>query len=467
MKKVVPSTGETTIFVYDAAGALAAEYSTATPSADPTTAYLTTDHLGSPRVITDDNGEVISRRDFMPFGEELGAGVGARAANQQYSVVGSDNIRQRFTGYEKDDESGLDFAEARMYKNKHGRFTAVDPLLASANGANPQTFNRYIYTGNNPVNHTDPSGLNWCRDSNGIKWTGFDKACADSETEVGGSEMEVTRSGRTNNGYFVRKGQIVIFDNKTGNVRIIRDVPAQGAATAQGQSVASTTGSTSAQTAAGAAAASAAQGTPSGTTSDLAVPCSASDPTCGHSVAAPPPRLEVGASADEVLDAAQTGLELIGMVPGLELADVASGVIDLTRGNHAGAALSAGALLPFGGQAFTATKWARRFGRLGSDATRAQVDEIASTLVDRGYTIRNGGQRGLKEEYLPPLLGGRKGGSYVDITATHPKYGTIRINTVDTLRNGKTPTARERRNAARIRKQIGSGQHLLLIPKRR
>ncbi|MBL8183414.1 MAG: hypothetical protein JNK51_00675 [Blastocatellia bacterium] len=49
-----------------------------------------------------------------------------------------------------------------MYQNKHGRFTAPDPLLASASAANPQTFNRYIYTGNNPVNITDPSGLKWC-----------------------------------------------------------------------------------------------------------------------------------------------------------------------------------------------------------------------------------------------------------------------------------------------------------------
>ncbi len=69
IKKVAGA--ETTIFVYDAGGALAAEYSTATPTATPTTSYLTTDHLGSPRVITDKNGNVISRRDFMPFGEEI------------------------------------------------------------------------------------------------------------------------------------------------------------------------------------------------------------------------------------------------------------------------------------------------------------------------------------------------------------------------------------------------------------
>ncbi|MGE3467286.1 MAG: hypothetical protein AB7J13_10165 [Pyrinomonadaceae bacterium] len=81
-------------------------------------------------MIADGNGQVESRRDFMPFGEELGAGVGPRTTGLKYS--GTDNVRQRFTGYEKDTESGLDFGEARMYENKHGRFTAVDPLMASA-----------------------------------------------------------------------------------------------------------------------------------------------------------------------------------------------------------------------------------------------------------------------------------------------------------------------------------------------
>jgi hypothetical protein len=67
---------------------------------------------------------------------------------------------------------------------------------------------------------------------------------------------------------------------------------------------------------------------------------------------------------------------------------------------------------------------------------------------------------------LKPLGGGTKGGSYIDITATHPNYPTLRINTVDVLKNGFTPTRRELSNAARIRTQIGQGEHLLLIPKR-
>ncbi|HRJ87051.1 MAG TPA: RHS repeat-associated core domain-containing protein [Pyrinomonadaceae bacterium] len=46
-----------------------------------------------------------------------------------------------------------------MYQNKHGRFTAPDPLLASASAANPQTFNRYVYVINNPIILVDPDGL--------------------------------------------------------------------------------------------------------------------------------------------------------------------------------------------------------------------------------------------------------------------------------------------------------------------
>ena len=66
---------------------------------------------------------------------------------------------------------------------------------------------------------------------------------------------------------------------------------------------------------------------------------------------------------------------------------------------------------------------------------------------------------------MRPRGGGRKGGSYLDITAYHPEYGTLRINTVDVLKNGVTPSARELRNANRIRQQIAPGEHLLLIPK--
>ncbi|MEQ1763638.1 MAG: RHS repeat-associated core domain-containing protein [Pyrinomonadaceae bacterium] len=154
IKKV--SATETTVFVHSA-GKLIAEYSTATPPSNPTTSWTVTDQLGSPRVIVNSLGAVVSRRDFMPFGEELDADETYRKTLDKYGQ--NDSVRQKFTGYQNDKETGLDFAEARMYQNLHGRFTAVDPLLASGKSVNPQTFNRYVYVTNNPLLYTDPTGL--------------------------------------------------------------------------------------------------------------------------------------------------------------------------------------------------------------------------------------------------------------------------------------------------------------------
>jgi len=157
VKKV--TNAETTVFVYDGMGKIVAEYSTATPPSNPTVNYTATDQLGSPRVLTNAIGEVVSRRDFLPFGEELFADTSNRTTARKYSTTDQDSVRQRFTGYQKDTETSLDFAEARMYQNQHGRFTAVDPLLASGKSADPQTFNRYVYTMNRPLMFVDTLGL--------------------------------------------------------------------------------------------------------------------------------------------------------------------------------------------------------------------------------------------------------------------------------------------------------------------
>ena len=178
IKKVTNS--ETVVFVYSG-GKKIAEYSTdLAPSVS--TKYLTEDHLGTPRVISDQSGAVLSRRDMMPFGEDLKDGVGARNNALKYGI--DDKVREGFTGYEKDKETGLDFAEARMYENRHGRFTAVDPLLASGNGANPQTFNRYVYVGNDPINITDPLGLDWYTDNKSVQFKWFDDNPGDGYSAV-------------------------------------------------------------------------------------------------------------------------------------------------------------------------------------------------------------------------------------------------------------------------------------------
>lgn len=148
----------TTIYVYDALGKMVAEYSNTTQANAETdkTSYLTSDTLGTPRVITGSNGQVKARHDYLPFGEEVGAEVGGRTTNQGYSQL--DNIRQKFTGYERDNETGLDYAEARYYSSTMGRFTSIDPKMASARIWMPQSWNRYSYVLNNPLRYIDPLG---------------------------------------------------------------------------------------------------------------------------------------------------------------------------------------------------------------------------------------------------------------------------------------------------------------------
>jgi RHS repeat-associated protein len=70
-----------------------------------------------------------------------------------------DGRAKLFTGKERDAETGLDYFGARYFSGAQGRFTSPDPLMASANVADPQSWNRYSYAGNNPLRYVDPLGL--------------------------------------------------------------------------------------------------------------------------------------------------------------------------------------------------------------------------------------------------------------------------------------------------------------------
>jgi RHS repeat-associated protein len=120
--------------------------------------WLVADHLGTPRTIIDQTGSLtgVKRHDYLPFGEELIAGQGGRTEPRGYS---GDNVRQKFTSYERDTETELDYAQARYHSSKQGRFTSPDPFNGSMAILNPQSMNRYGYVENNPLIFTDPSGL--------------------------------------------------------------------------------------------------------------------------------------------------------------------------------------------------------------------------------------------------------------------------------------------------------------------
>jgi len=71
-----------------------------------------------------------------------------------------ERIRSRYTGKERDTESGNDYFPARYYASSMGRFLSPDPSgLFMADPENPQMLNLYSYVGNNPLRYTDPLGL--------------------------------------------------------------------------------------------------------------------------------------------------------------------------------------------------------------------------------------------------------------------------------------------------------------------
>ncbi len=147
--------------------------------------WLMTDHLGTPRMIIDKTGTLagVKRHDYLPFGEELFAGVGGRTTAQGYSQP--DNIRQKFAGSERDNESGLDFMQARYYSSTQGRFTSPDQPFMDQEEGDPQSWNLYSYVRNNPLNSIDPTGEAQWKDINGeLHWVGDEDGEYDADLKA-------------------------------------------------------------------------------------------------------------------------------------------------------------------------------------------------------------------------------------------------------------------------------------------
>ncbi|MEY8876773.1 MAG: RHS repeat-associated core domain-containing protein, partial [Leptothrix sp. (in: b-proteobacteria)] len=117
----------------------------ATASAAPIVYYIHTDHLNTPRVVTDTAGNLRWRWIADPFGtavpETNPAGLGAFVQNL------------RFPGQVADGETGLFYNMARYYDPMIGRYVESDPIGLQGG------INTYAYVGGNPLSYMDPLGL--------------------------------------------------------------------------------------------------------------------------------------------------------------------------------------------------------------------------------------------------------------------------------------------------------------------
>ena len=109
---------------------------------DGKTYYYGTDMLGSTTVLFDDAGNAVWKGEISAFGDVvLGEWIGEELFDE----------RVRFTGKDYDEVTGLYYFNARWYDPQLGRFTSEDPVRDGMNW--------HVYTYNNPLKYTDPTGL--------------------------------------------------------------------------------------------------------------------------------------------------------------------------------------------------------------------------------------------------------------------------------------------------------------------
>ncbi|MDE1464948.1 RHS repeat domain-containing protein [Spartinivicinus poritis] len=118
------------------------------------TNYLHRDHLDSIVAITDENAQVIERFSYDPWGKKR---LTDWKPAPDYTALASNITTRGFTNHENLDAVGLIHMNGRVYDQNLGKFLSADPFIQAP--YNLQSFNRYSYAWNNPLNGTDPSGF--------------------------------------------------------------------------------------------------------------------------------------------------------------------------------------------------------------------------------------------------------------------------------------------------------------------
>ena len=138
----------------------------------PTVRYIHTDHLGGTHVVTNASSTVVQVLDYYPFGSER-------------TSTGSNTTDRHFIGERFDEETSLNYLNARYYESARGQFLSQDPTFLAVGGpdladkmeipkivdeekrqegalraflSDPQLGNSYSYARNNPVTLKDPNG---------------------------------------------------------------------------------------------------------------------------------------------------------------------------------------------------------------------------------------------------------------------------------------------------------------------
>lgn len=125
--------------------------------------YRFEEKLGSIDVLADADGNVVQRMSFDDWGERRAEANWAPMSLAQIIAFNTDVTRKGYTGHEQVDQANLIHMGGRVYDPHIGRFLSADPLIQAPHLS--QSYNRYSYVLNNPMNYVDPSGYSWFSDN--------------------------------------------------------------------------------------------------------------------------------------------------------------------------------------------------------------------------------------------------------------------------------------------------------------
>lgn len=120
------------------------------------TIYLLQDHLGSTDKITDASGGILVHLSYDAFGQRRGANWTGTPSGSDWATIKA-TTQRGYTDHEQLDNLNLIHMNGRVYDPAIGRFQSADPYVPEP--YNGQSFNRYSYVNNSPLNFTDPSGF--------------------------------------------------------------------------------------------------------------------------------------------------------------------------------------------------------------------------------------------------------------------------------------------------------------------
>ncbi len=400
-------------YIYGATGLIATHQ-------DSVTYTIIKDHLGSTRLVLDEDWAVVSWYDYAPFGKISRSGTGTQ-------------LNYRYTGQERDGATGLMNYRARMYDPDLGRFYAIDP---AGQFASP-----YLYAANNPLSFTDPDG-EWV-------WTALYYAYKAyrvySTVNMAYQMYDAYQKGGVS--AMVQTGMAMGFSHAIGstvgpNINFgtkIGETIASGALSSalSGGAVSSMFGGSFGE--------GALQGGISGGLSagigwfgmqaNLNMQATAQGLTDD-------PQGGLAGGTSPTLNRIQTGFEFLGLIPYVgEIFDGANAAIYFARGDNFSGGLSLAAMIPIGGQVVTAGKWANK----GFKSLGAAGKGFSTTLQTGGHTLKNStlkalgltkqqGNRAihnLKDDLLLP--GNFHGKIMGNGNFVHPRTGKVLGNLYDYL----------------------------------